>query len=60
LTLLASLTFCVRNPALYAAPIGNKPPPFWIRGILIATCTGVSFTHGSNDGQTGMIVVLAE
>ena len=41
----------VRNSALYAAPEGNKAPPLWIRGLLILTCTGVSFAHGSNDGQ---------
>src|SRR5882757_3921514 len=52
--LLLVLKFIVRNPALYAAPEANKPPPLWIRGILIATCTGVSFAHGSNDGQKGM------
>src|SRR5258707_5541105 len=39
--LLLALKFLVRNPALYAAPEANKPPPLWIRGILIATCTGV-------------------
>jgi len=52
------LKFIVRNPALYAAPEANKPPPLWIRGILIATCTGVSFAHGSNDGQKGMGLIM--
>ena len=56
--LLLVLKFVVRNPALYAAPEGNKPPPLWIRGILIATCTGVSFAHGSNDGQKGMGLIM--
>jgi PiT family inorganic phosphate transporter len=56
--LLLVLKFIVRNPALYAAPEGNKPPPLWIRGILIATCTGVSFAHGSNDGQKGMGLIM--
>ena len=37
---------------------GNKPPPLWIRGILILTCTGVSFAHGSNDGQKGMGLIM--
>src|SRR5712692_8595554 len=45
--LLLLLKFIVRNPALYRAPEGNEPPPLWIRGILILTCTGVSFAHGS-------------
>ncbi|MEH2496690.1 PiT family inorganic phosphate transporter [Bradyrhizobium sp. AZCC 1678] len=56
--LLLVLKFVVRNPALYAAPEGNKPPPLWIRGVLIATCTGVSFAHGSNDGQKGMGLIM--
>jgi len=56
--LLLALKFIVRNPALYQAPVGNQPPPLWIRGILIATCTGVSFAHGSNDGQKGMGLIM--
>jgi len=56
--LLLVLKFIVRNPALYAAPEGNQPPPLWIRGILILTCTGVSFAHGSNDGQKGMGLIM--
>jgi PiT family inorganic phosphate transporter len=56
--LLLLLKLIVRNPALYAAPEGNKAPPLWIRGLLIATCTGVSFAHGSNDGQKGMGLIM--
>jgi inorganic phosphate transporter, PiT family len=56
--LLLLLKMIVRNPALYAAPEGNKAPPLWIRGLLIATCTGVSFAHGSNDGQKGMGLIM--
>jgi PiT family inorganic phosphate transporter len=56
--LLLVLKFLVRNPALYEAPKGNAPPPWWIRGILILTCTGVSFAHGSNDGQKGMGLIM--
>ena len=48
----------VANPALYRAPEGKAPPPLWIRGILIVTCTGVSFAHGSNDGQKGMGLIM--
>ena len=55
---LLSLKVLVRNPELYAEPKGNQPPPLWIRGILIATCTGVSFAHGSNDGQKGMGLIM--
>ncbi|HWE76381.1 MAG TPA: inorganic phosphate transporter [Stellaceae bacterium] len=45
-------------PKLYTAPEGSKPPPPWIRGLLILTCTGVSFFHGSNDGQKGMGLIM--
>src|SRR5262249_25669717 len=56
--LLVSLKALVKNPALFKAPVGNKPPPLWIRAILILTCTGVSFAHGSNDGQKGMGLIM--
>ena len=48
----------IRIPALYQEPKGNKPPPALIRGLLILTCTGVSFAHGSNDGQKGMGLIM--
>jgi PiT family inorganic phosphate transporter len=48
----------LRNPALYRAPEGSKPPPMGIRALLVATCTGVSFAHGSNDGQKGMGLIV--
>jgi PiT family inorganic phosphate transporter len=56
--LLLVLKFVVRNAALYAEPKGDQPPPWWIRGILILTCTLVSFFHGSNDGQKGMGLIM--
>src|SRR5262249_59767765 len=56
--LLLAMKFIVRNPDLYRDPKGNQPPPLWIRGILILTCTGVSFAHGSNDGQKGMGLIM--
>jgi inorganic phosphate transporter, PiT family len=46
------------NPALFQAPKDKAPPPGWIRGLLILTCTGVSFAHGSNDGQKGMGLIV--
>jgi len=48
----------VRKPELYMAPDPKKAPPLWIRGILCLTCTGVSFAHGSNDGQKGMGLLM--
>jgi PiT family inorganic phosphate transporter len=47
-----------RYPDLFRAPEGKKPPPPIIRGLLILTCTGVSFSHGSNDGQKGMGLIM--
>jgi PiT family inorganic phosphate transporter len=47
-----------RDPRLYSAPEGTAPPPFYIRALLVLTCTGVSFFHGSNDGQKGMGLIM--
>jgi inorganic phosphate transporter, PiT family len=48
----------IKDKRLYEAPVGDAPPPFWIRGMLVLTCTGVSFFHGSNDGQKGMGLIM--
>ena len=48
----------IRQPELYRSPQTDKPPAWWIRGLLIFTCTGVSFAHGSNDGQKGMGLIM--
>ncbi|SIO32424.1 inorganic phosphate transporter, PiT family [Singulisphaera sp. GP187] len=48
----------IRSPELYAAPPEDRPPPFWIRAVLVSTCTGVSFAHGSNDGQKGIGLIM--
>jgi len=56
LLILAKLL--VRRAELYRAPKPNTPPPLWIRALLVLTCTGVSFAHGSNDGQKGMGLIM--
>jgi len=56
--LLLAAKAVIRNPALYRSPEGKTPPPLWIRGLLVLTCTGVSFAHGSNDGQKGMGLIM--
>ncbi|WP_421425142.1 inorganic phosphate transporter [Agrobacterium rosae] len=56
--LLLAMKVFVRNQALYQEPKSSAPPPLWIRGLLIFTCTGVSFAHGSNDGQKGMGLIM--
>ncbi len=56
LFLLAKWT--IKYPELYEAPKDNTPPPWPIRLLLVLTCTGVSFFHGSNDGQKGMGLIM--
>src|SRR5450830_1395166 len=56
--LLLAIKAFVKNKELYEEPKGKKAPPIWIRGLLILTCTGVSFAHGSNDGQKGMGLIM--
>src|ERR1700722_10820858 len=56
--LLLVMKLLVRKKELYEAPKGQQPPPWWIRGLLILTCTGVSFAHGGNDGQKGMGLIM--
>jgi inorganic phosphate transporter, PiT family len=61
--ILASILFLgmkavIKDKRLYEAPKGTEPPPFWIRCLLVLTCTGVSFFHGSNDGQKGMGLIM--
>jgi PiT family inorganic phosphate transporter len=56
--LFVAMKVLIRNRTLYEAPKGDVPPPLWIRALLIFTCTGVSFAHGSNDGQKGMGLIM--
>jgi PiT family inorganic phosphate transporter len=51
--LLLLMKALIPSRQLYVAPPKDTPPPIWIRGLLILTCTGVSLAHGSNDGQKG-------
>jgi PiT family inorganic phosphate transporter len=55
---LLVLRVVIKNRQLFEAPRGNAPPPLWIRSLLVLTCTGVSFAHGSNDGQKGMGLIM--
>jgi PiT family inorganic phosphate transporter len=48
----------LKFPSLYEAPKDKQPPPFPIRALMVLTCTGVSFFHGSNDGQKGMGLIM--
>jgi phosphate/sulfate permease len=65
-TLTIGIMFLIRvltkgrpdSDELFKEPKKNSPPPPWIRGILLLTCTGVSFFHGQNDGQKGVGLVM--
>ncbi len=65
-TLVIVLMFLLRNLTknsatgddLFKEPKKNSPPPFWIRSVLLLTCTGVSFFHGQNDGQKGVGLIM--
>ncbi|ESK36965.1 hypothetical protein P256_02411 [Acinetobacter nectaris CIP 110549] len=56
--LLLKLTLKNKKTELFDAPKSDKPPSFVTRLLLICTCTGVSFAHGSNDGQKGMGLIM--
>ncbi|HEY2071566.1 MAG TPA: anion permease [Rhizomicrobium sp.] len=56
--LLLIMKFLIRSPKLYQEPKTDAPPPLWIRGLLVLTCTAVSFAHGGNDGQKGMGLIM--
>ena len=47
----------VHDKHLYE-PAGERPPVWWMRAILILTCTGVSFAHGTNDGQKSIGLIM--
>ncbi|MGH6822670.1 MAG: inorganic phosphate transporter, partial [Methylocella sp.] len=56
--LLLLMKSVIRKPQLYAEPKGKAAPPWWVRALLIFTSAGVSFAHGSNDGQKGMGLIM--
>jgi PiT family inorganic phosphate transporter len=56
--LLLALKLMVHREDLFKAPGKDEVPPMWIRGVLILTCTGVSYSHGNNDGQKGMGLIM--
>lgn len=56
--LLVLMKRVVKKPELYATSKHEGAPPMWIRGLMVLSCTGVSFAHGSNDGQKGMGLMM--
>ncbi len=58
LMILILKTFYKPDHVIFGEPPKGAVPPTWIRAILVLTCTGVSFSHGSNDGQKGVGLIM--
>lgn len=56
--LMAIFKRVIKRKKFFDEPEKDKKPPFWIRGILVLTCTSVSYSHGSNDGQKGVGLIM--
>ncbi len=52
------LRLTVRRGHLFEPPQEGEPPVWWLRGLLILTCTSVSFSHGTNDGQKSIGLIM--
>jgi inorganic phosphate transporter, PiT family len=48
----------IRQRQLFEPPEGDQPPVWWMRSLLVLTCTGVSFAHGTNDGQKSIGLIM--
>lgn len=58
--LMKSSRKTIKHPKFYRTPSGDKKkkPNFWMRTGIILTGAGVSFAHGSNDGQKGIGLIM--
>ncbi|MCX6051003.1 MAG: inorganic phosphate transporter [Campylobacterales bacterium] len=59
--LMKAMRKFIHNPKFYKTPdneVKRKRPNFWMRMGIIATGAGVSFAHGSNDGQKGIGIIM--
>ena len=56
--LLRVFKWLTPTAAIHEAPSNDEPPPWYMRAVLLLTCTGVSFAHGSNDGQKGIGLIM--
>lgn len=48
----------VRSGHLLEPPQHGEKPVWWLRGLLVLTCTTVSFSHGTNDGQKSIGLIM--
>lgn len=46
------------TPAEREKKDGKRKPPFWTRIALILSAAGVNFSHGANDGQKGIGLIM--
>jgi inorganic phosphate transporter, PiT family len=58
LALFRLVVLVIKDRHLYEPPKQGQPPIWWMRGLLILTCTGVSFAHGTNDGQKSIGLIM--
>jgi PiT family inorganic phosphate transporter len=58
LAIFRVLKLTIHDKNLYEPPKGDNPPVWWMRGVLILTCTGVSIAHGTNDGQKSIGLIM--
>ena len=56
--LLAGLGYTAWSIVTDHAGSGESATSLWPFILLVLTCTGVSFSHGSNDGQKGMGLIM--
>ena len=52
------LRLVVRRGHLFEPPKEGEPPVWWLRALLVLTCTSVSFSHGTNDGQKSIGLIM--
>jgi PiT family inorganic phosphate transporter len=52
------LRVTIKDRHLFEPPVGDHPPVWWLRGLLILTCTSVSYGHGTNDGQKSIGLIM--
>jgi PiT family inorganic phosphate transporter len=48
----------IHDKKMFEPPEEGKRPELWVRALLVLTCSGVSFTHGSNDGQKSIGLIM--
>lgn len=56
--LYLALRLVVRHGHLLVPPGQGERPIWWLRALLVTTCTTVSFAHGTNDGQKSIGLIM--